>query len=300
MPPGQYATAADLVAETGDTGLREALLRFWKDLNEHKIVGAGAVGPFNLGMSQRRDAVAEAFGIPYDPPNSRPQLETCANIGNALRNWRMLSLSGDARLCLPRIPSAQGFRWREASSRGKGLGGSQRDSDLVSGAVDRLIMSNLAATGLKSGAETWLSPRGSKTGAGDSGRVPLVTVSHHVLAAAGLANLDAEFEQFALDARRAPQWVISAHLVDQFAGFFRNRWPSGLRAPDLPSQKIRKPLRCQAMTVSGFTMTSADHQSNQVRHSQTRRRRSETVSLGRFGAAHFKTPSWWRSARFSN
>ena len=38
--------------------------------------------------------------------------------------------------------------------------------------------------------------------------------SHHVLGDAGLANADAELEQFAMNARRAPQWVGNTHLPD--------------------------------------------------------------------------------------
>jgi hypothetical protein len=32
--------------------------------------------------------------------------------------------------------------------------------------------------------------------------------------ASGLANVDAELEQFAMNARRAPQWVGNTHLPD--------------------------------------------------------------------------------------
>ena len=47
-------------------------------------------------------------------------------------------------------------------------------------------------------------------------------------------------------------------------------------------QKRRNPLRCQPMTVSGFTMISADRQSVQNRDSHAQRNRSEAISFGRF------------------
>jgi hypothetical protein len=47
-------------------------------------------------------------------------------------------------------------------------------------------------------------------------------------------------------------------------------------------QNKRKPARCQATTVSGLTMASAERQSLQRRDSQTHNRRSVEVNLGRF------------------
>src|SRR6516164_10017940 len=37
--------------------------------------------------------------------------------------------------------------------------------------------------------------------------------AHHVLAHAGCTDVDAEFEQFAVDARRSPKGVVAAHLA---------------------------------------------------------------------------------------
>ncbi len=34
----------------------------------------------------------------------------------------------------------------------------------------------------------------------------------HILGHAGLSDFDAELEQLAVDARRAPQWICDAHL----------------------------------------------------------------------------------------
>ena len=92
-----YATAADLAAETGDASLREAVERIWRDVNGKRVYITGAVGPFDPGLSIRRDIVAEGFGGDYDLPIRRGYNETCANIGSALWNWRMLAFSGDVR-----------------------------------------------------------------------------------------------------------------------------------------------------------------------------------------------------------
>ena len=47
-------------------------------------------------------------------------------------------------------------------------------------------------------------------------------------------------------------------------------------------QNKRKPLRCQATTVSGLTMTNAERQSRHIRDSEAQRRRSMEINFGRF------------------
>jgi|ERR1035438_1715303 hypothetical protein len=64
-------------------------------------------------------------------------------------------------------------------------------------------------------------------------------------------------------------------------------------------QNNRKPFRCQAMTVSGLTMTSADFQPAQAPDNHTQKTRSATVNAGRFLAERRSTPIWCRKARFS-
>jgi hypothetical protein len=65
-------------------------------------------------------------------------------------------------------------------------------------------------------------------------------------------------------------------------------------------QYRRKPLRCQAMTVSGRTISRADFQSVQSRRNQTHKIRSAGLSFSRFGADRRSTPSRCRNATFSN
>ena len=43
-----------------------------------------------------------------------------------------------------------------------------------------------------------------------------LAASRHILANTGLADVDAELEQFAVDARLSPQRIVAAHLADQF------------------------------------------------------------------------------------
>ena len=64
----------------------------------------GGIGALHNGEADRRvlkrwprDSVHEAFGAPYQLPNQTAYNETCANIANAMWNWRMLGLTGDAK-----------------------------------------------------------------------------------------------------------------------------------------------------------------------------------------------------------
>jgi len=89
-----YCGAADLYAETGEKEMIEALERIWESvaLRKMDITGSVAMGG---GRTKRGDPVHEAFGHDYAQPNLYN--ETCANIGNGMFNWRMLSLTGDAK-----------------------------------------------------------------------------------------------------------------------------------------------------------------------------------------------------------
>jgi hypothetical protein len=99
--------------------------------------------------------------------------------------------------------------------------------------------------------------------------------------------------------RGAPQSGLSRHNRR-----IRTRTSCGTTGlPALPRrishvQNKRKPLRCQAITVSGLTMTRADRQSYQTLHSHAQSRRSAGLSLGRF-TERCRTLSWCRSARLS-
>ena len=92
-----YAGVADVYAEIGEQALLDALDRIWADVVDKKMYITGAVGQTHHGASSRVDFVHEAFINEYMMPNSTAYNETCANIANAMFNWRMLAAKGEAR-----------------------------------------------------------------------------------------------------------------------------------------------------------------------------------------------------------
>ena len=91
-----YCGATDLYAETGDDALRAGLERIWQSVTARRMYVTGAVGSGG-GTSSRGDPVHEAFLADYELPSRSAYAETCSNIGNAMWNWRMLGISGDAK-----------------------------------------------------------------------------------------------------------------------------------------------------------------------------------------------------------
>ena len=89
-----YCGVADVVAETGEPALFDALARIWESvaLRKMDITGSVVYGQLETG---RGDRVHEAFGHDYDLPNLYN--ETCANIGFGMLSWRMLLLTGEAK-----------------------------------------------------------------------------------------------------------------------------------------------------------------------------------------------------------
>jgi len=98
-----WCGAADVCAETGEPALLTALQRLWGDVTSSKMYITGGTAALHNGESQRTklrmrpDSVHEAFGAPYQLPNRTAYNETCANIANAMWNWRMLLLTGECR-----------------------------------------------------------------------------------------------------------------------------------------------------------------------------------------------------------
>ncbi len=92
-----YCGAADVFVETGEKALAEALDRLWQDATTRKMYITGANAAMAGGRSIRGDSVHEAFGAAYHLPNRTGYNETCANIGSAMWNRRLLAVSGDAR-----------------------------------------------------------------------------------------------------------------------------------------------------------------------------------------------------------
>ncbi len=99
-----WCGAADVYAETGEKALLDALKRLSYDVTRHKTYVTGGIAALHHGELLRRtfrrwprDSVHEAFGASYQLPNRTAYNETCANIGNAMWNWRMLGVTGDAK-----------------------------------------------------------------------------------------------------------------------------------------------------------------------------------------------------------
>jgi len=91
-----YCGAADLYAETGDSAILDALERIWDNVTSRKMYVTGAVGAGG-GTSSRGDPLHEALLGDYELPSRTAYNETCSNIGNAMWNLRMLTLSGQAK-----------------------------------------------------------------------------------------------------------------------------------------------------------------------------------------------------------
>jgi len=71
-------------------------------------------------------------------------------------------------------------------------------------------------------------------------------VPNHVLTDAGLADIYAEFEQFAVNVWSSPEWILAAQHPDQLANLLGDRWATGFAAANLPS-----PEQSEAFPVPG-------------------------------------------------
>ncbi|MBN1362711.1 MAG: glycoside hydrolase family 127 protein [Sedimentisphaerales bacterium] len=99
-----YAGAADIYAETEDRSLLDTLETLWRDVAYRKMYITGATGALYDGVSpdgsknhSAIQLVHQAYGRDYQLPNVTAYNESCATIGFALWNWRMLSITGEAR-----------------------------------------------------------------------------------------------------------------------------------------------------------------------------------------------------------
>lgn len=98
-----YAGLADLVAETGDSELESVLERLWNDVVDTKLYITGGCGalydgasPYGFPWQAEISRVHQAYGRPFELPNTTAHNETCANIGMIFWSERMLALTGDA------------------------------------------------------------------------------------------------------------------------------------------------------------------------------------------------------------
>jgi DUF1680 family protein/alpha-L-arabinofuranosidase len=83
-----YGGMTDIAALTGDTKYADAVERIWQSMVGKKMYITGGIGATSNN---------EAFGKNYELPNATSYCETCASIGNAMWNYRMFQLTGDAK-----------------------------------------------------------------------------------------------------------------------------------------------------------------------------------------------------------
>jgi hypothetical protein len=89
-------------------------------------------------------------------------------------------------------------------------------------------------------------------------RIPL---ADHVLADTGFADVNAGLQKLAVNPRSAPYGVLTAHSANQIPDLPGYGRSAGLPLRTFQVQNSRKLFRCQAITVSGWTMTNAVRQS---------------------------------------
>jgi DUF1680 family protein len=83
-----YSGVTDLVAETSDDELREALDRIWKNMTTKRMYITGGIGSAHEH---------EGFTEDYDLPNETAYAETCAAIGSIFWNQRLFELTADPK-----------------------------------------------------------------------------------------------------------------------------------------------------------------------------------------------------------
>ena len=75
---------------------------------------------------------------------------------------------------------------------------------------------------------------------------------HQVLADTRLTDLDAKFEQLAMNPRSSPQRIVAAHGANQLANLLRHAWSPKFPASNLPGPEQAKALAVPAEHRGGF------------------------------------------------
>src|SRR5689334_12706905 len=71
-------------------------------------------------------------------------------------------------------------------------------------------------------------------------------ISDHVFGDGSLGNCDAQFQQFAVNPRCAPERIVSAHCSDQITRLVRNRRTAGPTMTNFPG-----PIPTEALAMPG-------------------------------------------------
>src|SRR3954466_4312621 len=99
--------------------------------------------------------------------------------------------------------------------------------------------------------------------------------------------------------RGAPQSGLARLICRISRRTSRGTFGLPARLRDFHRHKMRKPARCQRITVSGSTIMSASKIRGAIRYKQTKIIRSKLLKTGRRGDARRSTFSWWRRASIS-
>jgi DUF1680 family protein len=83
-----YSAMADVALLTSDENYIKALDLIWENVVSKKLYLTGGIGARGSG---------ESFGSDYELPNKTAYCETCAAIANAMWNYRMFLMHGDAK-----------------------------------------------------------------------------------------------------------------------------------------------------------------------------------------------------------
>ena len=77
-------------------------------------------------------------------------------------------------------------------------------------------------------------------------------MADHVLADAGLADVDAELQEFAVNVRRSPEWIFATEHTDPLANLLGHRRAAGLPMANRPTPEQAKALPVPADHRGGF------------------------------------------------
>ncbi len=108
-------------------------------------------------------------------------------------------------------------------------------------------------------------------------------MAHEILADAGLTDIDAEFEQLAVNTRCSPKRILATQPTDQFSDVFWNRRPPRLAAVDFPSPEQTK---APAVPSDDGVRFDDDQSRPPVAPDRAQPYPKESIARHQFGALH--------------
>ena len=105
--------------------------------------------------------------------------------------------------------------------------------------------------------------------------------THHIFGHAGLANVDTEFEQLAMNARCSPCGILATHLANQIADFTRNGGTARLAVANFPGPEKAKGPSMPGHDRFGFHY---DQRRAPVSPDARQANPEQAISRGQFGS----------------